>query len=215
MPLKPKFYRQFVDDTYRRRKKNETDELFSKMNSCHPNINLTIEINPSKFLDTKIVRNKNESNFFSHHKDYKLPFHWKSAVPRNYKNNVIVVDLHHANKISSNLEKEISITKAKYSKAGYPSGFIDSIINDFHQTKEYFLIPRSLFEEWKEISFQVTNCKRNEEKMKRINKNLEQHTNYNIKFRYSWKSRKLRPLFECYLQRNMHMQKILYWRNNT
>ena len=146
LPLKPKFYRQFVDDTYRRRKKNETDELFSKMNSCHPNINLTIEINPSKFLDTKIVRNKNESNFFSHHKDYKLPFHWKSAVPRNYKNNVIVVDLHHANKISSDLEKEISIIKAKYSKAGYPSGFIDSIINDFHQTKENFLIFSSLFQ---------------------------------------------------------------------
>ena len=86
-------------------------------------------------------------NVFSHNKDYKLPFHWKSAVPRNYKNNVIVVDLHHANKISSNLEKEISIIKAKYLKAGYPSGFIDSIINDFHQTKEDFLIPRSLFEE--------------------------------------------------------------------
>ena len=55
LPLKPKFYRRFLDDTYRRRKKNELDELFSKMNSYHPNINLTIEINPSKFLDTKIA----------------------------------------------------------------------------------------------------------------------------------------------------------------
>ena len=64
LPLKPKFYRQFVDDTYRRRRKNETDELFPKMNSCHPNINLTIEINPSKFPDTKIVQNKNESKCF-------------------------------------------------------------------------------------------------------------------------------------------------------
>ena len=54
LPLKPKFYRRFVDDTYRRRRKNEPDGLFSKMNSYHPNINLTIEINPSKFLDTKI-----------------------------------------------------------------------------------------------------------------------------------------------------------------
>ena len=54
LPLKPKFYRRFVDDTYRKRKKNETDELFSKMKSYHPNINLTTEINPSKFLDTKI-----------------------------------------------------------------------------------------------------------------------------------------------------------------
>ena len=54
LPLKPKFYRRFVDDTYRRRRKNEPDGLFSKMNFYHPNINLTIEINPSKFLDTKI-----------------------------------------------------------------------------------------------------------------------------------------------------------------
>ena len=85
LPLKPKFYRRFVDDTYRRRKKNETDELFSKMNSYHPRINLTTEINLSKFLDTKIVPNKNEIKCFSHHKDNKMPFHWKSAVPRNYK----------------------------------------------------------------------------------------------------------------------------------
>ena len=33
LPLKPKFYRRFVDGTYRRRKKKEPDELFSKMNS--------------------------------------------------------------------------------------------------------------------------------------------------------------------------------------
>ena len=59
MPLKPKYYRRIVDDTYRRRKKNEPDEQFSKMNSYHPNINLAIEINPSKFLDTKIARSKN------------------------------------------------------------------------------------------------------------------------------------------------------------
>ena len=53
--LKPKFYRRFVDDNYRRRKKNEPDELFSKINSYHPKVNLTFEINQSKFLDTKIA----------------------------------------------------------------------------------------------------------------------------------------------------------------
>ena len=60
LPLKLKFYRRF----YRRRNKNEPDELFSKMNSYHPNIKLTIEINPSKFLDTKIARNKNKIKCF-------------------------------------------------------------------------------------------------------------------------------------------------------
>ena len=71
------------------------------------------------------MRNKNEIKCFSHHKDNKLPFHRKSAVPRNYKKNVIVGDLHRTNKISYDLEKEICIIKAKYLKAGYPNGFID------------------------------------------------------------------------------------------
>ena len=53
LPLKPKFYRRFIDGTYRRGRKNEPDELFSKMNSYLSNINLTIEINPSKYLNTK------------------------------------------------------------------------------------------------------------------------------------------------------------------
>ena len=63
------------------------------MNSYHRNINLTTEINPSKFLDTKIAQNRNEIKCFSHHKDNKQSY-WKSAVPRNYKSNVIVGDLH-------------------------------------------------------------------------------------------------------------------------
>ena len=88
-------------------------------------------------------------------------------MPRNYEKNFIVGELHRANKISFDLEKEISIIKTKCLKAGYPNGFTDSIINDFHQTKDFF-IPPLLFEERKEISFQVPFRKRNEEKMKRI-----------------------------------------------
>ena len=50
----------------------------------------------------------------SHHKDNKLPYHWKSDVPRNYKKNVIVGDFYRANKIISDLEEEVPIIKAKY-----------------------------------------------------------------------------------------------------
>ena len=55
-PLKLIFYKRYVDDTYIRRKKNATDELFEKLNTYHDNIKLTIEENPTKFLDTEIVR---------------------------------------------------------------------------------------------------------------------------------------------------------------
>ena len=114
------------------RRKNQQDELFLKMNSYHPNIHLTIEINPSKILDAKIAQNKNEIKYIF--PTIKMPFHSALEIhcQEIIKKNVIVGDLHRANKISSDLGKEISIIKAKYLKAGYPSGFIDSIINDFH-----------------------------------------------------------------------------------
>ena len=55
-PLKPMFYKRYVDDTYVRRKKTTTNKLFEKLNTYHDNIKLTIEENPTKFLDTEIVR---------------------------------------------------------------------------------------------------------------------------------------------------------------
>ena len=40
---------------YIRKKKNEPDILFEKLNSYHWNIKLTVEKNSMKFLDTKII----------------------------------------------------------------------------------------------------------------------------------------------------------------
>ena len=44
-----------INDIYIRRKKDKPDSLFEKLNSYHPNIKLTVEKNPMKFLDTKII----------------------------------------------------------------------------------------------------------------------------------------------------------------
>ena len=65
-------------------------------------------------------------------------------------------------------------------KASYPNGFINSVINNFHQRKEDFLIQSTLFEEQKEINFQALFCKRNDEKMKQILCTLEEYTNLSI-----------------------------------
>ena len=52
-PLNPKFYHCYVDDTITKRKKNAAnEELFANMNSHHKNIKLTVESNPTRFLDT-------------------------------------------------------------------------------------------------------------------------------------------------------------------
>ena len=53
IPFKPKFYCRYVDNIYNRRNKNQTEELFERMKEKHPNINLTVEVNLSKFLDKK------------------------------------------------------------------------------------------------------------------------------------------------------------------
>ena len=41
-------YQRFVDDIYSRRKLRE-NVLFHQLGNCHPNIKLTIEINPINF----------------------------------------------------------------------------------------------------------------------------------------------------------------------
>ena len=42
-PLKPIFYKCYVDDTYVKRKCSEADTLFDALNSYHPNIKCTLE----------------------------------------------------------------------------------------------------------------------------------------------------------------------------
>ena len=56
-PMNPPFYKRFVDDIYSKRNKSQKDVLFEALNNFHPNIKLTIEVNPVKFLDTKIIFN--------------------------------------------------------------------------------------------------------------------------------------------------------------
>ena len=74
-PLKPNFCCRYEDATYNRRNKNESVEIFERMNKYHTNINFTVEVNPSKFLDTKIHCDNNEVKYFTYHKEMKLPFY--------------------------------------------------------------------------------------------------------------------------------------------
>ena len=55
IPANPIFYKRYIDETYVRRKKHETDKLFIDLTWYHENIKLTLEINPNKFLDTEII----------------------------------------------------------------------------------------------------------------------------------------------------------------
>ena len=85
MPLKPKFYKCYVDDTITKKKKNpDFDELFQNMISHHPNIKLTIETNPNRFLDTAFSKNLYGSVITVFHKLGKFPTFWNSHLPKRY-----------------------------------------------------------------------------------------------------------------------------------
>ena len=102
-PLKPKLYKRYVDDIYSKRIKNQPDKLFEKLNNYHPNIKLTIDVNPSKYLDTEIMIKNGIIETSVAVKQAKIPNHWPSAVQKRYKRNKIPGDLHRAHKVSGNI----------------------------------------------------------------------------------------------------------------
>ena len=156
-------------------------------------LTFTVEENPSKFVDTKIHRDNNEIKYFAYHKEMKLQFYWTSAVPKHCKKNVIIRDLHRVKNLSLNFEQEVGIIGDEYIKARYPFCFINSVIDSFNQEKEDCLIPTSLFVE--RSSLPNTFWKQNGNEISSIIDNLEAFTNYKVKFRYFWKTRKVRYLF--------------------
>ena len=115
-PSKPLFYKRYVDDTYVRRKKNETDKLYNALDSYHQNMKLSLELDPTKFLDTDIIRSNGEITTQVHNKMKKLPVHWTSKIPVRYKRNVIIGELHRAKKIASNFDIEIECIVNKYTE---------------------------------------------------------------------------------------------------
>ena len=56
-PMNPPFYKRFVDDIYNRRNIVQQGVLIEASNNSHPNIKLTIEVNPKMCLGTKINLN--------------------------------------------------------------------------------------------------------------------------------------------------------------
>ena len=135
--LNPKLYKRYVDNTIAKRKKNATNQLFANMNSHHKNIKLTVEINPTRFRDTAFNVNHDGSvTTIVFGKPGKFPAFWNSQIPKRYKRNNINCDFHRAFKIASDFDAEVSIITKKCLDAGYPLGFIKSVISDFKKKDE-------------------------------------------------------------------------------
>ena len=121
-PDKPDFYKRYVDDVIRRRKKNQPDILLRKMMSFHRKIKFTVEVSPEKFLDTKLIlKNDGKCETRVYRKPNKVPLHWFSKTPVRYKRNAIIGDLTQAKRISSCFKDEVDIIRQKFVTAGFPN----------------------------------------------------------------------------------------------
>ena len=149
-PLKPFFYKRYVDDIYSHRKKNCIDQLYYELNNYHPNINLIISINPKKFLDTQVITKNEKIETAVYRKSIKLPVPWSSNIPKRYKRNAINADLHRLKTISTNFDKEIYRIRKKFLAADYPQEFVESVIRNFENGKiesveDDYIIPPGFF----------------------------------------------------------------------
>ena len=106
VPAKPIFYKCNVNGTYVWKKKNDVEKLFEELNSHNENIKLTLEVNPTKFLDTELVRENGEITMqvFSSHKSYMCTgvqkFLW-------YKHNAVTGELNRAKWTAFDFNKEL------------------------------------------------------------------------------------------------------------
>ena len=128
---KPKLYTCFVDDIFTRQKTNVPDQLLEFFNNYHPNIKLTYEINPEKFLDTKKCYSNSSITTKVYRRATKLTSHLSSSIPKRYKQNAVQEDLCRAKRMSSNFNNEKILIRQKFDNAGYPSPLTNSVIRDY------------------------------------------------------------------------------------
>ena len=113
-PYQPQFYKRYVDDVITKRNIGiGIDNLFPNLNNYHPNISLTLEVNPKQFLDTSVDFINCETITSVYTKKNKLPVFWSSKIPKRYKRNAIKGELHRASKISSSFNVEVNRIRQK------------------------------------------------------------------------------------------------------
>ena len=88
-PMNPTFYKRFVDDIHSKRNNSQQDALFETLNNFHLNLKFTIEVNPAKLLDTKIILNNEGTSIPKPPQIYRIENRkvvpWVSKVPKEYK----------------------------------------------------------------------------------------------------------------------------------
>ena len=160
-----------------RKKKNDVDKLFEKLNSHNENIKVTLDVNPTKFLDTELVREIGEIRMQLFSKSTKLPVHWSSKIPVRYKHNAITGELNRAKQIAPDFNKELKRIRQKYRNAGFSLKSINETICNSERGKEEMIIPEWLFDERKTFQVRFPHSPANDKFSKVFTRKVENFTN--------------------------------------
>ena len=189
LPEKPRFYKRYVDDIIRRRKKNQPDELLDKLMNFHPFLNTKLSLIDG-LCETRVYRKPN-----------KVPLHWNSKTPVRYKRNAIIGDLTRAKRISSYFQDEVDTIRLKFVTAGFPKKFVDSVIGNYlnpQQDKDddLPLIPLFFFEKPPPfILIELPYCTQNERLSKYFIRKIKTFLEVDCTIVIKWITRKTRTLF--------------------
>ena len=103
-----------VDDIYSQRNKSQQDVVSEALTNFHPNIKLTIEVNPVKFLDSKIIlSNEGVVTTQVYRKENKTDVPWVSKTSKRYKRDTISWNLHRSRKNSINFRHRNQSNQSK------------------------------------------------------------------------------------------------------
>ena len=142
--FKPVLYRRYVDDTFCLfRSRSDIDKFLDHINSYHPNIKLTVELemdNTLPFLDVSVTHDQNSffTSLYRKKTFTRLFTDFGTLSPNKYKVNLIRVLVYRAFHICStyaNFHDEVVRIKGILKENCFPLPLVDRVIKTFLDQK--------------------------------------------------------------------------------
>ena len=134
-------WKRYVDDTFTFVKKGCISEVINEINSFHPNIKFTHEMEKDKaiaFLDVLLKRQEDrciETSVYRKPRNNNIYIHWNAYGPQQWKTGTLSGILRRAYEICSteeNLATELKFIHDVFTRInGYPKYVVDSIFKKF------------------------------------------------------------------------------------
>ena len=131
-------WRRYVDDTFTIVKKGKRDEVIASLNSFHPNIKFTHEVENEQqiaFLDVLLTKEENgkvQTSVYRKPTNNNIYIHWQSYAPKQWKVGTLSGIIRRAYEICStedSLKMELSHIKQVFIETnGYPAHLVKSLL---------------------------------------------------------------------------------------